>query len=278
MAAPALAARASSTMTRIAVVGMRSFIGSSWSNAHPSNVTLIPRSDISEQRFFDCDVITNCSINPDFKSGKYQETLDDDLAIARIAERSGKHFVMLSTRKVYGVKQDRTPIDENTSTNPGDFYGANKLESEFRVRSLLGSQCTILRISNVFGYELGRRSFFGLALGRLKTDGCIELDISPFVARDFIPVDCLVSRLSEICHTRPAGVFNLGSGIGIQLGRIAQWLIRGFGRGQLLVTSLEENDSFVLDVAKLQNALGHSWPDIDFEETITAIGNRLTHA
>ena len=262
-------------MGRVAVIGKRSFIAASWLQAFPAMVESVSRSDLSEVRVADCDVVANCSINADFKNTKYQAALDDDLAAARVAKGAGKHFLMLSTRKVYGLQDDDTPIDENFSTRPTDLYGANKLESETRVLDLLGDQCTILRISNVFGYEFGRRSFFGIALGRLKAEGLIELDISPFVARDFIPVEYLAARLSEISVARPAGVFNLGSGVGLQLGRIAQWLIRSYGQGELLISSLEEKDSFVLNVSKLRAVEGMNWPSVNFEELISSLGSRL---
>ncbi len=262
-------------MPRIAVVGARSFIGSSWAACSYDRVSLLSRSDVNADSFAAFDVVVNCSLHPDFKIGRYREALDEDLAIARLAADAGKHFVMLSTRKVYGIRDDRQPLRESSTVNPSDFYGANKLESEIRVRAALEDRCTVLRISNVFGYELGRRTFFGMALSRLKSEGRIELDVSPFVTRDFIPVEFLVERLTEICLVRSPGTYNLGSATGLPLGRVAQWLIGGYGRGQLLVTSLEEKDSFVFDTSKLRSTAGINWPGIDFEQVITDIGRRL---
>ena len=52
------------------------------------------------------------------------------------------------------------------------------------------------------------------------------------------------------------GVLNLGSGVALPVGRLALWLIEGFGRGRLVVESPEERDSFVLDTRNLKALLG----------------------
>lgn len=261
---------------KVLVVGKNSFIASAWS-ASAANVTLVSRDELATDLIGRHDIVVNCSISPHYSSAGYDEAADMDLMVARLAANAGKHFVMLSTRRVYGQHLHPQPLTEVTPLRPTDPYGANKAETERRVAALLGERCSILRLSNVFGYELGRRSFFGMALGKLRSEGRIVLDVSPFSVRDFIPVEALVGMLSLICEIRPSGIYNLGSSIGVAVGRIAEWLIEGYGRGELLVTSMAERDNFILDVRKLYSVLGCAPKEYDFNTIIRNIGKKLDH-
>ena len=46
-------------------------------------------------------------------------------------------------------------------------------------------------------------------------------------------------------------MLNVGSGIGLPTGRLALWILEGYGRGELVIASTEEKDAFVLDIARL---------------------------
>ncbi len=64
----------------------------------------------------------------------------------------------------------------------------------------------MLRLANVLGYERapGRRTFLALTLERLAREGAIHYDMSPFVERDFLPVDALACLLAKIAAAPPA--------------------------------------------------------------------------
>jgi dTDP-4-dehydrorhamnose reductase/UDP-glucose 4-epimerase len=143
--------------------------------------------------------------------------------------------------------------------HPNTHYGAAKLASEARLRSRLGDRLTILRLSNIFDpseADRDRRSFFGLAMRRLRHQGEIFFDMSPFVQRDFLPALVLAERLITIARDPAPGIFNLGAGFPVATGRIAQWLIEGYGSGRLVVGDFREFDSFYLDVEKATNTWG----------------------
>ena len=184
---------------------------------------------------------------------------------------------MLSTRKVYGPSRG-FPISEDAACDPVDQYGRNKLHTEREIQMLLPGRSTILRLSNVFGYELGRHTFFGLALDRLLRESAIILDVSPFVRRDFLPVSVFASVLARVLEEKPVGVFNLGAGLATQLGEIALWLIEGYGRGKLIVESGRNYDNFLLDKGKLERALGFSAPLPDIREHCLELGRQLARA
>jgi dTDP-4-dehydrorhamnose reductase/UDP-glucose 4-epimerase len=125
---------------------------------------------------------------------------------------------------------------------------------------------TILRLANVFGYERGRgrRTFLSLLLDRLARDGQIRFDMSPFVERDFLPVQACARVLAHIAAAPPGGVLNVGSGIALPTGRLALWVLEGYGRGELVIESPREHDTFVLDVTRLTGIYG---PPCTYEES-----------
>ncbi|HLC51363.1 MAG TPA: NAD-dependent epimerase/dehydratase family protein [archaeon] len=60
----------------------------------------------------------------------------------------GRKIIHMSSTSVYGSKQKQMPIDENTPTNPTDYYGQTKLMGEEIARE---HGATILRSTDVYG-------------------------------------------------------------------------------------------------------------------------------
>lgn len=263
------------------LVGRGGFIGASMARLRAPGIEMVAASHVDAARLIRSgrfDVILNCAFDPKLKTADYQTDFDADLIAARLAARCGAHFVMLSSRRVYASRAELRTIDETEAPAPDTQYGRNKLESENRVRDLLDDRCTVLRVSNVFGYEPGRSTFFGQAISSLRRERRVILDVSPFVVRDFIPVEMLCGILNQVLLVRPAGIFNVGAGFGVPVGQIALWLIRGLGAGELVVTHPEERDAFVLDSTKIKRTIP-LYPLIDnIEAVVTAIGEAARNA
>jgi UDP-glucose 4-epimerase len=114
------------------------------------------------------------------------------------------------------------------------------------------------------------------ALGGLARRDEIRFDMCPFVRRDFLPVDLCATWLAQIARRPPGGVVNLGSGVAVPAGRLALWLIEGFGRGRLVVESPEERDSFVFDTRNLKALIGgEGCSQDDLRRRCVALGQRL---
>ena len=100
---------------------------------------------------------------------------------------------MLSSRKVYAP--GALPLAETAATGPTDAYGRQKLATETALRQLLGERLTVLRLANIFGYERerpgARPSLRPRARPPGRREGRIRYAMSPFVERDFLPVDGL---------------------------------------------------------------------------------------
>jgi dTDP-4-dehydrorhamnose reductase/UDP-glucose 4-epimerase len=86
-----------------------------------------------------------------------------------------------------------------------DLYEEHKLAVEEALRARLGARLTILGVANVFGYERGpgRRMFLSLLLDGLADAGRIRFDMSPFVERDFLPVEGCARVLARMVAGPP---------------------------------------------------------------------------
>ena len=205
------------------------------------------------------DQVINCAFDDRLKQAPYQPELDMDLWLAeQLRERPHIRYTLLSSRMAYGTPPADGRLHTALQPQPINLYGQAKWRTEQALRALLGDRLLVLRLSNIFGHEdvPGRRNFFAMALRSLREQGRIVLDISPFVERDFLPVDQLAQSLVHISQFWQSGLFNLGAGHGLPTGRIAQWLIEGHGRGELLINNLREHDAFWLDMNATRKTFG----------------------
>jgi dTDP-4-dehydrorhamnose reductase/UDP-glucose 4-epimerase len=266
---------------RILIVGRNSFLAGHVLRALPPvRVRAVGHDETLRADLLDgVACVVGCARHPLLGSAGYRPgTMDPDLRLARRLGERGIAYVMLSSRKVYAPGAG--PLVENAATGPGDRYGRHKLAAEERLRALLGERLTVLRLANVFGYERtpGRNTFLSMTLERLAREGEIHYDMSPFVERDFLPVEAFARLLAKIAAAPPGGILNVGSGIGLPAGRLALWILEGFGRGRLVIDAPREHDAFVLDVTRLRGLHGEPCTFEEIRARAVAIGRRLARA
>jgi nucleoside-diphosphate-sugar epimerase len=236
----------------VAVVGAGSFIAQALRAQRPAWLYL-SHTDIEGVAGAKC--IINCALAPSFRTGPYNAAADIDLSLARIAKRTDAHFIMLSSRRVYGTGNDKI-WHEDDPAKPHTPYARNKWQIEQNLaETLTPGRLTVLRFATLCGRERGRRSFFGIALDRLKAEGKILLDMAAATQRDFMPVEGAAAAIIAVAEAPQAGLFNVGSGFGTACGVIAQALIDGYGSGTWESDEAAGiHDAFWLDTAKLQAA------------------------
>ena len=264
-------------MSRILIVG-RGFIGRAVAAALPAGEARLVGHDAVAEPELLAGVTTVLYAGRHPLLGQAGWSLADDLepALARRAAAAHASFVSLGTRKVYAPSH--LPLTESDRIGPTDRYGRQKLELEHALVDLLGPRLTRLRLANIFGLERdpGRSSFLTAALAGLAERGEIRFDMSPFVARDFLPVELCARWLALLLRHPPGGVVNVGSGIALPTGRLALWLIEGFGRGRLVIESPDERDAFVLDTHRLQGLVGGAACSLDeLRRRCVALGCQL---
>ncbi|MGI9436949.1 MAG: NAD-dependent epimerase/dehydratase family protein [Geminicoccaceae bacterium] len=269
------------TAARLLLVGQNSFIARHLLKILPgSQVVARSHGDIDDPGLLDgIDVVINCARHPASNQDEFDlERLDPDLALARKIGERDIAFIMLSSRKVYAPSEQQ--LSEEAPLGPTDAYGRNKLLAERCLGERLGDRLTVLRLANIFGNERlpGRRTFLALTLNRLADHNQIRYDMSPFVERDFLPVEVLAEILAKIVWEPPGGVMNVGSGIALATGRIALWILEGYGGGELLIGSHREKDRFVLDIARLQARYGRPCTLGDLKTRCLDLGRQLREA
>lgn len=262
----------------ILLVGQNSFIARHLLDALPKDrVRAVSHEALDRPDLLQgISTVINAARHPASSQADYDlDALDPDVRLAeRLADRD-IGLIMLSSRKVYAPGDG--PLREDAPLGPADAYGANKLRAEERLSALLGERLTILRLANIFGDERlpGRRSFLAMLLNRLAEQNQILYDMSPFVERDFLPVETLARLLSAILREPPGGVMNVGSGLALPTGRLALWIMEGFGGGELLIGSHEEKDRFVLDIARLRARYGAPCSLDDIKRRCLDLGGAL---
>lgn len=144
-------------------------------------------------------------------SNKYSRTdymyvnCEKTVQFARQAKQSGvKHFIFISTLRVYGKPNQEGVWNENTPCNPVDDYGYSKREAELGLMKLSSESFTvcILRIPLVYGRET-RGKF--LKLLRI-IDVMLILPFGGIAnTRYYLHIDLLLQYLSKIVHQAAGG-------------------------------------------------------------------------
>jgi UDP-glucose 4-epimerase len=263
---------------QILIVGRNSFLARQVLGALPADrVCAVGHDQIDRPGLLDdVGTVVNFARHPLLGSERYRlETMDADLRLARRIGARPIAYVMLSSRKVYAPAD--VPLAETAPLRPVDAYGRAKLAAEQALGQLLGKRLTVLRLANVFGDEriAGRRTFLALVLNRLQAKGEIRYEISPFVVRDFLPAAAFARLVGRIAQAPPGGILNVGSGIGLPTGRLALWILEGFGRGRLVIASPREQDAFVLDVSRLVGLYRPPCSVDDIRAACLDLGHRL---
>ena len=243
---------------KILIIGQNSFIAKHFvKSCFKNKINIIACSHFNiPEKLDDFSWVINFSINPRFFYDKYSQIIDQDALIAnKVSKYKNLKYVMISSRLVYGYDNSLEPAIETQKLKHKNnlIYGSNKIFSEKCCESLITpNNLLIVRGSNLFGYEIGRKSFFGVALNRLTIKSEILLDISKDTVKDFIPVNIFARCLVKLIQKNCSGIYNVGSGFGLRIEEVCNAIIEGFGRGVLkTIDNPPIKDQFILNNKKL---------------------------
>ena len=176
------------------------------------NVKMIKYNDISKSKIFNADFLINFSNSKSFYEKKYLKENDRNFKIANIIKNSKTIFFLLSSRLVYSQKLN---LSEKSKLSPISIYGKNCLKSEKFCKYKLKKRLVILRLSNVFGYENGKKkkpSLVSIILSGIKKKKII-FDNNYYLIKDFLPIKILCLYIEKLFLFDGKGIFNVGSGI-----------------------------------------------------------------
>ena len=155
-------------------------------------------------------------------------------------------FVYASSASVYGLGINGFK-EEVSCENPLNIYAKYKLDFDNYVRSTIkssSSQIVGLRYFNVFGpHEFHKKNMASVMLhfyNQLKKDNFVKIfkgneDIKNGEhSRDFISVEeCINVNLFFFNQCKESGIFNVGTGVSNSYNKIANSLIKNFGKGTI---------------------------------------------
>jgi UDP-glucose 4-epimerase len=192
-------------------------------------------------------------------------------------------YFLSSGGTVYGVPTSPA-IAETHSTNPICAYGIHKLATEkylYLLRHQNKLESLILRPSNIYGETQDQSKPLGAILhfASHAMDGTpIEIWGDGTVVRDYIHVEDVVAAiLAAMQYAGGETVFNIGSGLGISLNHLVQYLEMLLGR--TLDVRYSDARTFDVPVNVLDTSLAMrelNWkPNIALETGLSRVLTRL---
>lgn len=158
---------------------------------------------ISPDVFVHCAAVTNVDLCERKKIDCWNANVIASMNICRSVDKN-IHFVHISTAQVFDGKEGN--YNEESIKNPINWYGTTKSISEQVVMNVL-SRWTLVRFSNIYGFDLSSKNFFHLAVTRLLRDEKISAARDKIISPTYI--DTAVSALTEIILERIYGVFHV---------------------------------------------------------------------
>lgn len=168
--------------------------------------------------------------------------------------------VYASTFEVYGAVH-RTPIDESHPTEPLNYYGASKLLGEKYLRLLANDRriaTSALRFPAIYGPGDTLRRAIGNFVRAAAARGSIAIHGDGADLRELVYCSDAARAVAACIDRHASGVFNIASGTGISILRLAEAVRRVAGYDVPIETSPRQKPraDYVLDRSKAERELG----------------------
>ena len=219
-----------STVYDVAVVGSRGFLGS-------AVAAELERRGAHVGRFTKEHPYTTGAATVVWAAGhvtpadttRGEHNIGDLTRLIDAARRSAHlpHVVLLSSGgAVYGPPSV-APFRETDEPSPANEYGRIKLAEE-TLLAAEGIPHTVLRISNPYGPDqvskavraVGGQGVVGHWLAAIRTGTPVTIFGDGTAVRDYVYVDDVAHAIATATERRPAGLVNIGSGVGTSLAEL----------------------------------------------------------
>lgn len=175
-------------------------------------------------------------------------------------------IIFSSSRMVYG-KAERSPITEESETNPLSLYGIHKLTSEKYLLMYykdFGIPCTIFRITNPFGprqqIKHNKYSLVGWFIRQAMEDKTIKIYGDGTQLRDYIYIDDIIDAMFLAASSKEAigEILNVGSGNSTRFSDMVSSVISCVQKGKMEFIPWPDNyekietGDVTVDISKLR--------------------------
>ena len=173
-------------------------------------------TQVNKFKFSNYDTIINFSNSKSFFKKKYNTNSDRNLKIAKQIKKTNSNLVIISSRQVYKPQMD---ITEKSKINPVNIYSKNCIMSEKNCIKIIKNNLLILRVSNVIGFEIGKKkrpSLTSTIINSIKKKKII-FDNNYYLYKDLLPINYFCIYIEKLLKLNIKGIVNLGSGIPIKI-------------------------------------------------------------
>lgn len=181
----------------------------------------------------------------------------EDEAGRSLAVLLGKGYgkvIYASSAVLYGDGAS-APHRETDPVQAVDSYTRIKLASE---QAVLRQGGTVARFANLYGPGMAKVNVLSHILGQLGQNGPLSLqDTRP--VRDFLWIDDAADAIVRMAQAKAQGIFNVGSGLGTSIGKLAAAVLAAAGQLERPIMSIRTDGApshLVVDISKTVEALG----------------------
>ena len=249
---------------KILVIGKKSLLASCIkNNSKIKNIKFIQYKNLKNLNLNTFSHIINFSIDPKNFTNEYSHVRKIDKNICNLIKKNNYIYIFPSSRLIYKKSKN-------------NFYGRNKRKTEIEIKKIV-KKYLILRISTLLTFDYSNRNLFiSKALKSLKTKKKIEIDISKNTYKDFITSKFFAYIFDKLVKKNITGTYNLSSNIPIKVNEILKNLIKGYGKGEVVLKKpFKKNHSFVLNNVKLKNKVKFKLSKKDILNYCVKLGKQL---
>lgn len=212
-------------------------------------------------------VIYSIGLTANFRELPF-ETVEAHVTLLSNILKNGKmeSLTYLSSTRVY---ESASETDEEANlvanpANPSFLYNLSKLLGE-SLSLNSKHKARIIRLSNVYGKEMGASNFLASVLKEAAETGRVKFLTSPDSSKDFIALDDVVAFIPRIILDGKHEIYNLASGINTTNAEIAEYLT-DLGVKVSFSDRAEIWNFPVIDISRLKLEFGK--PETKLEEVI----------
>ena len=230
-------------MKQILLTGSNGFLGSYFINKYKNKYNIqtfsFLKDDFNALHVKDIDAVIHLSALVHQMGGASEEEYEKvnvtkTLELAHKAKENGvKHFIFMSTVKVYGEETD-TAYSEDSLCKPEDEYGKSKLKAEIELQKLEDSdfKVSIIRTPIVYGY--GVKANIKNLINLVN-----KIPILPFGdiqnRRSMVYIGNLCNLIDAVIDKRISGIFLASDDKAISTTRLIELIAKELNRKIYLV-------------------------------------------
>lgn len=228
---------------KILLTGARGFIGSYFQKEYAHKYTIqtfsFLRDDMETLHVKDVEVIIHLSALVHHMAGASDESykrvnIDQTLQLAQKAkENHVKHFIFMSTVKVYGEERD-SAYTEISSCHPEDAYGRTKLKAEQELQALADENFIVSIIRTPVVYGRGVKANMQNLMKLIDTMPLLPLG-GIANKRSFVYIGNLCALLDTLINQQKGGIFLAGDDAPLSTTELIQELAKAKNKKLFLI-------------------------------------------